>query len=152
MSNEILIHGLKRKYGELAGELRQVHRVSRDIKHSMATIKATLKLFQAEGALIGVKPIAPPVANRWFGRNQCSRAVLDILRTAPEPLTIRQIADQVIVATSIGPIAPRDLRGIADAVKRVLMGRKSIMVATDERPARWALRGSVAATEDSALI
>ncbi|HEY3887860.1 MAG TPA: hypothetical protein VGL73_04745, partial [Caulobacteraceae bacterium] len=101
MTDEILIAGLKRKYGELAGQLRATHKAAHDLKHSMATIKATLKLFDAEGELIGVKVIAPPLAGTWFRHGQCSRAVLDVLRTAPAPMTVREIAEAVMAVCEL---------------------------------------------------
>ena len=52
MTDEILIAGLKRKYAELAGQHRVALKTAHALKDDIATIKATLKLFSAEGALI----------------------------------------------------------------------------------------------------
>jgi len=141
MTDEILIAGLKRKYAELAGELRQARKTAHALKESMATIKATMKLFSAEAELAGVKPIAPSQSGKLFVQNQCSRAALDVLRTATEPLTIRQIAERVVEATEIGPVASKDMLSVCDAVKHALVKRRDLVTATAERPARWALAG-----------
>ncbi len=142
MSDDILISGLKRKYAQLAGQLRQARKTAHDLKEDMATVKATLKLFSAEAALEGVKPLAPPVNGRWFRHGQCSRAVLDTLRQAHEPLTLRQIAERVVIATDIRATTPADMKSVCDAVKTALAQRRGMMTVTNDRPQRWALAAS----------
>ncbi|HEX4198467.1 MAG TPA: hypothetical protein VHZ26_13605 [Caulobacteraceae bacterium] len=141
MTDEILIAGLKRKYAELAGALRQARKTAHALKEDMATVRATLKLFSAEAELAGVKPIAPSQTGKLFVKGQCSRTALDVLRTATEPLTVRQIAERVVEATGIGPLGSRDMQSVCDAVKHAFMGRRDLVTATKDRPQRWALAG-----------
>ena len=139
MTDEILIAGLKRKYAELAGQHRVALKTAHALKDDMATIKATLKLFSAEGALIGVKPTAPPIAGAWFKHGQCSRAVLDVLRTAPEPMTIREIAERVVDVCGLPKGERRAVLAAKEGVAYTLKMRSDLVTATQERPARWAL-------------
>jgi hypothetical protein len=139
MTDEILIAGLKRKYAELAGQHRIALKTAHALKGDMATIKATLKLFSAEGALIGVKPTAPPIAGAWFKHGQCSRAVLDVLRTAPEPMTIREIAERVVDLCGLPKGERKAFVAAREGVRYVLRQHAGLIAEDGSTPKRWAL-------------
>jgi hypothetical protein len=136
MTDEILIAGLKRKYGELAGQRRAAMKTAHALKEDMATIRATLKLFSAEAELAGVKPIAPPLAGKWFRHGQCSRALMGILRTAPEPMTMREMVKAVMDAGEL----PKDDRAAFVATRegvRYTLRTQQDIVGEGSAPRRW---------------
>jgi hypothetical protein len=137
--NIILIMGLKRKYAELAGALIEAEKVVRTRKAEMETVRDTLRMFGAEHTVATLRPRAPSKSNRYFENNECSRAVLDVLRRAQTPLTVRQIAEQVIETTGAEVTGRDGMRTVCDTVKKAMKTHDAMLVADASHPTRWAL-------------
>jgi hypothetical protein len=135
MSEDILIGGLKRKYAELAGELRIARKTVQTIKADMATIKGTLRLFAADDELAHVKPVQR--RHRWYAPGQCTRTALDVLREATAPMTTREIALAVMERCGI-EASTHALKTTGFAVLDALKRREGNLVASDgANPKRW---------------
>ena len=90
------VEALKRKRAEITGEIArcqaQLGKFAKDLEH----IDGALAVFAPDFVQEAVRPkvFVPP--SSWSKRGEMSRVVLNILRTAPEPLTTREIASMVI--------------------------------------------------------
>jgi hypothetical protein len=79
--------------------------------------------------------------NPWFKRGTVYRRAVDVLRTAPEPLTAREIAEAVLAAAKVDNpkrAAVADLTGTILASLRNHQG-KGVERANEGSPAKWRL-------------
>ena len=82
--------------------------------------------------------------NPWFKRGTVYRRAVDVLRTATEPLTAREIAERVLAAAKIerpNKEALADLIGTVLASLRNHQG-KGVERMNEGSPARWGLSRS----------
>lgn len=84
MKNQLAIEGLRVKLNEISNALRACEQRIAQLTADKATIHAALKVMGSdsnEGAVsLGIQ------------RGAFSRTILEVLRDAPEPLTVREIA------------------------------------------------------------
>ncbi len=100
MEHEHVISGLIRKRAELAGHIDAQQDKLRALQTDLAHVDATLRLFKPDINLSGVKvrPV-PGHAAALYG--EMTKAVLDVLRTAPEPMTVRALVLGVMGAKGL---------------------------------------------------
>jgi len=111
---EHTVSGLLTKRADLYGEAERIRDRLAEIKSDIDAVDRVLGTLGYEGDLDAAMPRQK--RHVVFGRGELTRAILDVLRDATEPMTTRQIA-QAIVAVS-GHDA-RDRRYMSDLVKRV---------------------------------
>jgi hypothetical protein len=106
----------------------------------MLHVEAVIKMLDPTYSLrrIAVKRRKP---NPWFKRGTVYRRAVDVLRTATEPLTAREIAERVLAAHNI---KRPDKRALADPIGTVLASLrnhagKGIQRANEGSPAKWRL-------------
>jgi hypothetical protein len=104
MDHPNAVSTLRRKYAQIAGELRANRDRAEALRADLAAIARTLQLLGDDADAAGIKPIAPPTAGKWFKHRQCSKAVLQALRAAPEPMAIGELITAVMEACGL----PRD--------------------------------------------
>jgi hypothetical protein len=107
----------------------------------MRHVEAVIKMLDPGYSLraISVKRRQP---NPWFKRGTVYRRAVDVLRTAIEPLTAREIADRLLEAANVASPnkeAVRDLVGTINSSLRNHDG-KGVQRANDGSPARWQLK------------
>ena len=139
---EHTINGLLQKRVELFHEAERLRDRMAEIKNDIGALDRTLTTLGYEGDLDAMMPRQKRQV--LFGRGELSRAIVEELRGAAEPMTSRQIA-QAIVALS-GQDA-RDRKLVSELTKRVGKACRSLVV--DERMQRkvdprgnlfWSLR------------
>ena len=90
--------GLVRKRAELAGEIQAAEVRLREPRANLAHVDATIRLFDPGYPIAQIAPKKPqPERPVLFERGELGRTILDILRTATEPMTVPRIADAVVV-------------------------------------------------------
>ena len=92
MAKSHVVSGLVAKRGELAGEAercrRELHRLTEELSH----LDATIRLFDPDYALGGIRVRQRRRGQRWFGSGECQRLVLEVLRDAAGPLSDAGVA------------------------------------------------------------
>jgi hypothetical protein len=101
VSEPHVISALKSKRAELSGILHQLERQIAGHREGLAHLDATILLFDPDAIPADIKPRAQRQRNVWFGQNECIRAIYDVLRSAPEPMTTRAITERVMAARGI---------------------------------------------------
>jgi hypothetical protein len=137
MEHPNAVSTLRRKYAQLAGELRANRDRAEALQADLAAVARTLQLLGDEADPAGIKPTAPPVAGTWFQHRQCTRAVLGALRDAPEPMAIGELIPAVMRACSLPQDNPRAVRATRDAVKWTLKAQRAVIVEVGDKPKRW---------------
>ncbi|WP_370319531.1 hypothetical protein [Oricola sp.] len=130
---EHTISGLLSKRADLLGEAQQLRDRIAAIKNDIDALDRTLNVLGYDGDLDTQMPRQK--RHVLFGRGELSRQVFQILRESGEPLTSRQIAQEIV---SMSGMDSRDRKFITDLVKRVGKALRQspaggVRKATDER-------------------
>ena len=107
MENVYVLNGLKAKRAELDGEVRAAEKRIVQLRADLGAIDHTIRIFDPAAMPGTIKPKAPRAPSVGFERGDFSRAVLDALREAQEPLTARDIASRIIRGARTGRAGQR---------------------------------------------
>src|ERR1700681_902148 len=134
------INTLERLHAELGGQILENKQRHGELSEQMRHVEAVIKMLDPGYSLraISVKRRKP---NPWFKRGTVYRRAVDVLRTATEPLTAREIAERVLAAANVtkpNKAALADLIGSVLASLRNHKG-KGIERTNEGSPARWKL-------------
>src|SRR5712671_6336965 len=114
---------LERLHAELGGQMlenkEEAHRLAGQMLHVEAVIKMLDPTFNLRR--IAVKRRQP---NPWFKRGMVYRRAVDVLRTATEPLTAREIAERVLAAAKVTNPKKAALADLAGSVLASLRNHK----------------------------
>ena len=118
------IQTLERLHAELGGKILENKQEHENLAGQMRHVEAVIKMLDPSYSLraISVKRRQP---NPWFKRGTVYRRAVDVLRTATEPMTAREIAERVLVAANVAnanKAALADLAGIS--APRLVEGRQ----------------------------
>jgi hypothetical protein len=134
------LHTLNQLHAELAGKLIDNKAEVRRIAANMKQVEAVMKLLQPG---YDVRPIAVRrrKPNPRFKRGTVFRYVLDVLRTAKEPMTARQIVEAMLRAKGIANPDVKEVRRLAASVQTCLQSHngKTVRTVGDGIPGRWNL-------------
>jgi hypothetical protein len=134
---------LERLHSELGGQIQENKEGAQRLAGQMLHVEAVIEMLDPTYNLrrIAMKRRKP---NPWFKRGTVYRRAVDVLRTATEPLTAREIAERVLAAANIkrpDKAALADLTGTILASLRNRAG-KGVETVNEGMPARWELRAS----------
>jgi hypothetical protein len=104
-----VIGALRNKRAELAGMLRQLEQQLAQQRANLAHLDATMQLFDPDIRPKDIRPKQPRARNAWFRPGECLRLIYDQLREATQPVTTRELAEQIMRAKAI-PAADNDRR------------------------------------------
>ena len=93
---DYMITGLAKARAALATDIAETQERLRKLAADLAHIDATLRIVAPDFQIESAGPVFRPPSD-WSKRGQMSRVMLDILRTARNPMTSREIAAQMIV-------------------------------------------------------
>ena len=96
-----VIGALRNKRAELAGILRQLEQQLVQQRANLAHVDATVRLFDPDIRPNDIRPKLPRERNAWFRQGECLRLVYDELREATQPMTTRQLAEQIMRVKAI---------------------------------------------------
>jgi hypothetical protein len=95
MAEPHVISALRDKRAELDGELRQAEKRIVQLRADLESIDGALRVFDPSLAPQTIRPKLKRKPPAHFRHGQFSRAVLDTLRRANEPMTARDIATKI---------------------------------------------------------
>jgi hypothetical protein len=135
------IQTLERLHAELGGKILENKQEHENLAGQMRHVEAVIKMLDPGYSLraISVKRRKP---NPWFKRGTGYRRAVDVLRTATEPLTAREIAERVLVMANI---ERPDKAALADLTGSILTSLrnhkgKGVERANEGTPAKWRLK------------
>jgi hypothetical protein len=116
MADTFGLSALARKRAELAGELDRLQARANQLQADLGHLDGAIRLLDP-----GFKP--EPSRRKqerrrqaWFKNGDLQKVVLDVLRLAPEPLTVREVALAAMVRRELDT---RDERAVAAVEKQV---------------------------------
>ena len=95
MADPIVISALKTKRAQLDGDLMQVEKRAIQLREELDAIDRALRIFDPDVKLAAIRPVVRRTAPRFFKHGQFTRAAIDVLRRAGQPLTYREIAERL---------------------------------------------------------
>jgi hypothetical protein len=136
MATTFVVSALRRKYAELKGVLK--YDTASDPEPTLEAIRQVgnvLRMFSPGYDLSAIRPLRAYKADR---KRLWTRSAMDVLRTAAEPMTCRQIAHKVAEAHGVTDLAT--LYSIECSLHASLERRRRYgVVRLDGEPKRWVL-------------
>ena len=129
-----VVAALKDKRAELSGSIADLEKRIGQHRADLLHVDAVLRLFAPEFEPATILPKAVRRPNSWFKPGELARLVLEVLGTAPSPLTVREITMQIMERRGLDPEDARTAellrklvsnalnRQAADLVKRIQDG------------------------------
>jgi hypothetical protein len=107
MAEPHVVAALKDKRAELSGGIADLEKRIGQHRADLLHVDAVLRLFAPEFEPAAIPPKAVRQPSGWFRPGELARMVLDVLRTAPAALTVREITVQIMERREL---APQDAR------------------------------------------
>ncbi|MGY4395828.1 hypothetical protein ACVWZA_000989 [Sphingomonas sp. UYAg733] len=126
---DYMVTDLVAKRAALAGEIERAQETLAKLVQDLGHIDATLRIIAPDLAVETIKPKAFRPPADWSKRGQMTRMVLDILRTARQPMTTREIAERMVVERGIAA-TPDTLNSMGRRVAYALREQRKRGVAT----------------------
>ena len=137
------VFALKRLHAQLGGEIQDNRREAKRLAEAMKHVEAVLKMLAPSFNVSTIASRRRYKQHSPFKRGGGTRRMMDILRTAPGPMTSSQVAEAILRAAGVPePTAEeiRNARGSVHATLRRYQG-KSVEAVGDGFPVRWKLIG-----------
>jgi hypothetical protein len=120
MAEPHVVAGLKDKRSELSGIIADLERRINQHRADLLHVDAVLRLFAPDIEPETIRPKTVRRRNEWFRPGELARMVLDILRLAPAPLSIKDITVQVMQRRQIDPHDARTAERLRKLVNNAL--------------------------------
>lgn len=133
MENEHVISGLMRKRAELAGELIAIEARAEKLRADLAALDGAIRVFDPSAVPTSIKPKRFQTPTTPLPHGHPSRMMMDILRTAPEPMTARQIADELARRCGLTDLSPAKHKTLMTKVRNMLARQNGRTVIGEQR-------------------
>jgi hypothetical protein len=95
MADPHVISALRSKRAELSGELIVAEKRILQLHTDIDSLDGAIRVFDPTAEPHNIRPILRRKKPTFIPRGQCSRAILDMLRRADGPMTVREIVAQL---------------------------------------------------------
>lgn len=132
-------HTLLQLHAELGGKILDNKAEAERLREAMGHVEAVIKLMDPSHNLrtIAVRRRTP---NRWFKRGTVFRSALEVLRKAPGPLSVSEIAERMLEAKRVKDPPRSEVAKLEGALRCSLETHPDAVIAVSrERPLRWRL-------------
>lgn len=141
MAQSHVLSGLIAKRAELAGELRELEGRGDRLRTDIAALNEAIRVFAPGYPAESIPPKRPRTGQELFGHAELTKLVLDVLRTAEEPMSGPEIAREVMRRKGL-PQDGRTRRIVAKRVDRTLTRQVRLLErVTAGSGVRWRVRG-----------
>ncbi len=96
MAEPHVVAALKDKRAELSGSIADLEKRIGQHRADLLHVDAVLRLFVPEFEPATIPPRAVRRPNSWFKPGELARLLLEVLRTAPAALSVREITVQIM--------------------------------------------------------
>ena len=144
MADELAVAALVRKRAELAGEVGELDERLSQARADLVHLDAVLRLLAPAFNPEDIAPKKQIQRRGWFSEGELPRTVLDILRAAPEPLTVREVAAVVMERRGFDAGDRTTAWTVERGVERTLKRRAAVVekVALGPRAVGWRIAGT----------
>ena len=127
-------------HAELGGKIIENKKEAGRLAGNMRHVEAVLKMLDPEFSARGIS-VRRRKPNRHFKRGTIFRAVIEILKTAEEPLATSEIVRRLFVAKGVADPSREDSSVLFGGVQASLRNHRggSVVAHTNGRAVRWSL-------------
>ena len=131
---------LQHAYARRLGALHQLERDRRRLRSELRTLEQAIQLFEPDWSPAVVQPVQPKRPSIWGNRGKGVRAVMEVLKEAEGPLTVREIATLALQRRGIAVPPPSEFDPVLASITGALNKRTGKqLVRHNGEPNRWAL-------------
>jgi hypothetical protein len=127
MSETHVISALRSKRAELDGELRQTEKRIIQLRADLQSIDGAIRVFDPSLAPQTIRPKLKRAAPTHFRHGQFSKAVLDTIRRATGPMTVREIASQIVADFRLDASTVAAMNKMVVKVRGVLVAHRRVL-------------------------
>ena len=120
MDEPHVVAALKDKRAELSGRIADLEKRIGQHRADLLHVDAVLRLFVPEFEPATIPPRAVRRPNSWFKPGELARLLLEVLRTAPAALSVREITMQVMERRGLDPEDARTVELLRKLVSNAL--------------------------------
>ncbi|MGF7213813.1 hypothetical protein GGE65_008465 [Skermanella aerolata] len=120
MAEPHVVAALKDKRAELSGSIANLEKRIGQHRADLLHVDAVLRLFAPEFEPATIPPRAVRRPNSWFKPGELARLLLEVLRTAPAALSVREITVQVMARRVLDPEDARTVELLRKLVSNAL--------------------------------
>lgn len=130
---------LVRLHADLGGQIQANKAEAKRLAEAMRHVEAVIKLYDPDYSVRAISARRRVLGNPWFKRGTLFRHALDALRTAPGPLTVRELTDAVMAARRIRAATSKQRTALEAGLRSCLERNvgKTIQRAGEGVPKRW---------------
>jgi hypothetical protein len=130
---------LVRLHADLGGKIGEAKKEAARLADAMRAVETVIRLFDPAYDVRRIAVRRRQRLNPWFKRGTMFRAVLDALKTATAPLTVREIALAVLAGRGETEPATKVIRDLEGGIRACLSNHKGKTVERvgEGMPARW---------------
>jgi hypothetical protein len=142
MAEPHVIAALRDKRAELSGGIADLEKRIGQHRADLLHVDGVLRLFAPEFEPATILPKAVRRPNSWFKPGELARLVLDVLRTAPAALTVREITMQIMERHGFDPQDVRTAELLRKLVRNAVNRQAADLVerVEDGTLVRWRVR------------
>ena len=143
MAEPHVVAALRDKRAELSGTITDLEKSIGQHRAEPLHVDAVLRMFAPDLEPAAIGPRAVRRGNEWFKPGELVRLVLDVLRTASAPLSIREITGQVMQRHGLEPQDVRTAERLRKLVTNALTRQAADLVERiqDGTLVTWRVRG-----------
>jgi hypothetical protein len=132
---------LVRLHADLGGRIQANKAEAKRLAEDMVHVEAVLKMFNPDYNVRAISARRRVIGNPWFKRGTLFRHALDVLRVAPEPMTVTQITHAVVEAKRITDATRKQRMGLEAGIRCALDNHagKTVQRVGEGVPKRWRL-------------
>lgn len=133
------VHALKRLHAELGGQIKDNRREAARLAETMQHVEAVLKMLQPGFNTRSIAARRRYQRHSPFKRGKGTRRIMDVLRSATEPLTSSQVAEIMLRQASVAEPNAADIRNARGSVHSTLRRHqgKTVEAVGEGFPMRW---------------
>ncbi|MGY3238110.1 hypothetical protein ACVWZ4_001233 [Bradyrhizobium sp. USDA 4472] len=124
-------------HAELGGAILENRQKYDEMSEQMRQVEAVIKMLDPNYNLAGIA-VKRRKPNKWFKRSTLYRKAVDVLRTAPEPITAQELAAAILAAPGVQDASKEDVQNVALGIQHSLAnhdGQGGRRLARLDRPA-----------------
>jgi hypothetical protein len=142
MALPLAVSALIDKRADLAGDIRSLEQQLYQARANLVHLDATIRLLEPTFKPDVIAPKSKRQRAGWFSEGDLPRTILDIPRTAPEPLTSREVALAVMERRGFSPDDETTLATVESRVNGALRRRRGVVekVALGPRAVGWKVK------------
>lgn len=142
MAESHVISGLTAKRSEVAGHILKYEQQIAALRCDLAHLDATIKLFDPEFNLRGIRAKKIRTRNRFFENGECHRLMLEALRDCGGRASTGQLAATLVVRKGLGEEHLNGVHHTLDgALRRAAASGAVVAVGKGEHGNLWQLPG-----------